>query len=467
MSSNESKKLGLAEIVLFGVCTVLVVDTVAASAIAGPGGMVWWLILLFAFFLPYGLITAELTTTYPAEGGIYDWVKRAFGRRWAARNAWLYWVNYAMWIPAVFYLFAVVIGQIFNLTFSPWTTALISIAMSWVCSWISTKPVADAAWISTTGAIFKVLIMLILGVGGILMAMTGEMATTFELASLKPDLSVGLSILPVILFNLMGVEVIAGASDSMKDPKNDIPKATIYSGILIAAMYLLAAFGVQVALPVDQISESAGLYDSLAILFGTEGAAGMMIKVVAVLFMFTLVANIVNWSVGVNYVAVYAARNGDMPSIFGTETEDGGPKGAPICNGIVATIVMIAYALVSSIGGYDDLFWNVFSLGAVTLLLSYLFMFPAFLKLRRIDADLERPYKLPGGKTAVKIACYVPMALLALGVITFFWVPGEPLDTTYLWQVGSGVGIAILIGELFIQKYVVDDTNMKVSAAVN
>ena len=289
MSSNESKKLGLAEIVLFGVCTVLVVDTVAASAIAGPGGMVWWLILLFAFFLPYGLLTAELTTTYPAEGGIYDWVKRAFGRRWGARTAWLYWVNYAMWIPAVFYLFAVVIGQIFNLTFSPWTTALISIAMSWVCSWISTKPVADAAWISTVGAIFKVSIMLVLGVGGILMALTGEMATSFELASLKPDLKVGLAILPVILFNLMGVEVIAGASDSMRDPKNDIPKATIYGGILIAFMYLLAAFGIQAALPIDQISESAGLYDSLAILFGTEGATGIMIKIVAVLFLFTLV----------------------------------------------------------------------------------------------------------------------------------------------------------------------------------
>ena len=35
------------------------------------------------------------------------------------------------------------------------------------------------AWISTTGAIFKVLIMLILGVGGIFMALTGEMAYHF------------------------------------------------------------------------------------------------------------------------------------------------------------------------------------------------------------------------------------------------------------------------------------------------
>ena len=454
MSGSEPKKLGLIEIVLFGVCTVLVVDTVAASAIGGPGVMVWWLILLLAFFLPYGLITAELTTTYPAEGGIYDWVKRAFGRRWAARNAWLYWVNYALWIPAVFYLFAVVLGQIINVTFPPWAIALISITMSWVCSWISTKPVADAAWISTTGAIFKVTIMLILGGGGILMALTGEMANNFELATLKPDLQVGLAILPVILFNLMGVEVVAGASESMKDPKKDIPRATIYSGLLIALLYLFAGFGIQAALPVDQISESAGLYESLAVLFGVEGGAGIMIKVVAVMFLFTLVANIVNWSVGVNYVAVYAAKDGDMPSIFGTKTVKGEPKGAPICNGLVATITMIAYAIIASIGGYEDLFWNVFSLGAVTLLLSYLFMFPAFLKLRKIDAQRERPYKLPGSDTFITIACYVPMMLLLLGVITFFWVPGQPLDTTYLWQVGSGVGIAIVIGETFIQRHV-------------
>ena len=156
-----------------------------------------------------------------------------------------------------------------------------------------------------------------------------------------------------------------------------------------------------------------------------------------------------------------------MPSIFSTETEDGAPKGAPICNGIVATVIMIAYALVATIGGYEDLFWNVFSLGAVTLLLSYLFMFPAFLKLRRIDADLERPYRLPGSETAVKIACYVPMALLVLGVITFFWVPGEPLDTTYLWQVGTGVGIAILIGETFIQRHVANDKDVKLRAVTN
>ncbi|MGF1759267.1 APC family permease [Photobacterium sagamiensis] len=452
MTDAKQKKMGLIDIVLFGVCTVLVVDTVAASAVAGPGGMVWWLVILVLFFLPYGLVTAELATTYPAEGGIYDWVKRAYGRNWAARTAWLYWVNYALWIPAVFYLFAVVIGQVLDVTLSPWEVAGIAIAMSWVSSWIGMQPVAEANWISTVGAIFKVIIMTTLGVGGIVMALRGEIANDFSLSAFTPSWQVGLGILPVILFSLLGFEVVSGASDAMANPKRDIPKATVLGGFLIAFFYLLAAFGVQAALPIDQISASAGLYESLTILFGTSGIAGVAIQVLSICFLFTLMANIVNWSVGVNYVAIYAARNGDMPASFVTTTAKGTPKGAALWNGVVATITMIAYALIATMGGNEDLFWNVFSLGAIILLMSYIIMFPAFLKLRRIDADRERPYRMPGGTTLTRLACYIPMLLLIMGVVTFFWVPGEPLDVEYLWQVGAGVGVSILIGEIFIQR---------------
>ncbi len=448
----SEKKLGLREVVLFGVCTVLVVDTVAASAVVGPGGIFWWLILLVFFFMPYGLVTAELSTAYPAEGGIYDWVKRAFGRDWGARTAWIYWINYALWIPAVFYLFAVVLGQVIGVEFPPFAIAGISIAVSWFTCWISTKPIADAAWLTNLGAVIKVLIMSTLGLGGIYVALTGEIANDFSLEAFKPNIQTFAILLPVALFNLMGFEVVGAASDSMEDPKRDIPKATVLGGLLIAFFYLFATFGIQVALPLDSISADAGLYESLAILFGTEGIMGVFIKLLAVGFMFTLIANIVSWSVGVNDVAYYAAKNGDLPSGLATQTKQGTPKGAAIWNGIVATIVMVIYALIATFGGSEDLFWNVFSLGAITLLMSYIIMFPAFLKLRSLDKDIERPYRVPGGKTFTRIfVAMIPMFILIMGVITFFWVPGKPLDTSFLVQVGSGIAIALLIGEIFIR----------------
>ncbi len=51
------------------------------------------------------LIIAELSTAYPYQGGIYSWVHRAFGRHWAARAMYWYWVNVAMWMPSAYLLF--------------------------------------------------------------------------------------------------------------------------------------------------------------------------------------------------------------------------------------------------------------------------------------------------------------------------------------------------------------------------
>ncbi len=58
-------KVNMFGIVLITVSSVLVVDTIAASAIIGPSSLVWWLIMFAVFFIPYGLVTAELGTAYP------------------------------------------------------------------------------------------------------------------------------------------------------------------------------------------------------------------------------------------------------------------------------------------------------------------------------------------------------------------------------------------------------------------
>ncbi|MGF1772558.1 APC family permease [Vibrio wakamikoensis] len=446
----KEKKMGLFETVLFGVCTVLVIDTVAASAAAGPGGFVWWLIILICFFLPYGLVTAELSTTFPQDGGIYDWVKRAFGRKWGARTAWIYWINFALWIPAVYYLFAVILGQLLNIEFSPIEIAAVSITMSWVAVILSLKPVAESSWVSTAGAACKVSVMGMIGLAGIYHLATGNVsANPISLSHFVPDINIGLSLISVALFGLVGFEVVGGAAAALKNPDKDIPRATMLGGLMIAFFYLISSFGVLTVIPMADINPSAGLMESLDALFGVDGFAGILVKVLGVLFLFTLISNIVNWSVGVNYVARYAAMNNDMPASFKSTNKYGVAKGAAIWNGVVSTIVMIAYAIIATTGANEDLFWNVFSLGAVTLLMSYMIMFPAFLRLRMKD-NTPRVYRMKGSPLLITLACIVPTVFLGLGVLTFFWHPVQGVDLAFLTQVGSGVLLALLIGELGI-----------------
>ena len=95
--------LGRADLVLFTVCAILTIDTLATSAAMGVAWFSWWLITMTVFFIPYGFITAELGAAWPGEGGVYIWVREAFGPKWGSTAAWLYWINNAYWLPSLFW----------------------------------------------------------------------------------------------------------------------------------------------------------------------------------------------------------------------------------------------------------------------------------------------------------------------------------------------------------------------------
>ena len=81
--------MGVRDMTLFTVSAILLLDTLAASASIGVSSIFWWCVMGIFFFIPYGLISAELGTTYPEQGGLYSWIRDAFGARWGTRATWL------------------------------------------------------------------------------------------------------------------------------------------------------------------------------------------------------------------------------------------------------------------------------------------------------------------------------------------------------------------------------------------
>lgn len=124
---NGKKKFRLFDAVLMSVVVILVVESAAPAAAIGTSQFFWWIFLLVMFFLPYGLISSELGTTYAGDGGLYDWVKKAFGPRWGGRLAWLYWINYPIWMASLAVLFAQVAGTILKLKFNTLTSIIIQL----------------------------------------------------------------------------------------------------------------------------------------------------------------------------------------------------------------------------------------------------------------------------------------------------------------------------------------------------
>lgn len=443
------KVLRSLDMTLFTVCAILVMDTLAPSAAIGPSSISWWLITLVLFFIPYGLITAELGTTYPEQGGLYIWVKKAFGEKWAARTTWLYWINVALWMPSVYILFAGMFAQLFFPEMGLWLQILIGIIMTWITVWIGSITLETSKWIPNIGAIIKALIMVVIGVGAFIYAGKNGVANDLSFSSILPEWGAGLAFLPVIVYNFMGFELMSGASGEMKNPGKDIPRAIIISGALIAVFYLMGTVGILMALPLDNLGLISGIIDTLRVLLGDSGIGGALVTILGVAALYSFLANMVTWTMGANRTASEAAKEGELPAIFGREHPlHKTPVGAFIITGIISTVVMVIYGFMA--GSAEDLFWTLFAFSSMVFLLPYLAMFPAFLKLRKTDPDAKRPYKVPGGMTMATILAVICELFILQAVVFFVYIPGEPMDWSFAAPVLIGVVLTVIVGEILI-----------------
>ena len=326
---TKKKKFKLVDAILATVCITLVAESVAPTAAIGNSQYFWWILLIAAFCVPYGLITAELGSTFDSEGGMYDWVKRAFGKKWAARVAWNYWINFPLWIASLAVAVTDVVAGIFSIELSIFWLLVLQLGYTWLVSFLGTQRIGESKWIVNLGTFFKIAFMVGLGLLGIYVYIkTGQSANPIEsVTDLLPSLDLaGLSFISIIIFNFLGFEVVATFADDMENPKKEIPKALIIGGALMALFYVLPATGINIAMSLED-AEASGITESFMILLTKLGmnadAVRIFVIIVGMMFIYTMVANIVSWSFGVNSVAKYSADDGGLPKIFSKTNKRG------------------------------------------------------------------------------------------------------------------------------------------------
>ena len=458
----KKKKFRLVDAILGTVCLTLVCESVMPTAAIGNQQYFWWIFLLVAFCLPYGMITAELGTTYPSEGGMYDWVKRAFGPKWAGRVAWNYWVNFPLWIASLAVAVTDIVAGMFNIELSVAMLLIIQLAYVWLVTFLSTQRIGESKTVVNLGTAFKIILLLGIGLLGIYSVIkTGESANPITgVGDLFPSFDLASwSFISIILFNFMGFEVVGTWTDDMENPKKDIPKALIFGGLLMAIFYILPATGFNIALSPDVVAnmDPENVVEVLTALFTAVGLSASVIKFIVIIagfmFIYTFIANIASWSFGVNEVAKYAAEDGSMPKMFTPTNKEGVPYKAAIINGVVASIIVIGGIVANLINeDFGASFSLFFCLSWITLLISYAPMFLAFLKLRATDKKSKRVYKVPGGSLVITLATWVPFVILVLGILfTLFgdFTPEYISDSIPLY---AGVILSFICEEILVAR---------------
>ena len=443
------KKFKLSDVILTVICVVFVAEAAAPVAALGNSQFFWWLFMIVAFLLPYGLISSELGTTYQGDGGLYDWINQAYpGTRWGARAAWWYWLNFPLWMASLAVMVPDLLAIAFGIEIGIGLSIALQLGFILIVTIIACYPVCDSVIILNVCAVIKVGLALLVGGMGVYFIIQNGFVNDMSFSTFLPSFDLdSLSFISVIIFNMLGFEVVCTFSEDMDNPKKQIPQAIVIGGLVIAAVYLFGGFGIGAGVPAEEVDAAAGLIESVVLMSGQEG--GLFIGAVALLFMVTLFGNMISWSLGVNNTACYAAENGDMPAVFTKRwSKNDMPIGSAIINGVVAAIICLLGVVMTVVAPDSELFWTFFALNLVLFLMSYLPIFPAFLKLRKTDPDAERPFKVPGGPVMLKVMAYVPFALIVISVL-FCAVPlsfdAETLAAVL--PITIGAVICIIIGE--------------------
>jgi amino acid transporter len=443
--------------ILFSVTAILLLSQVPVTAQLGQSVVVWTAVVIFLFFIPYGLITAELGSTYPDAGGIYAWVARAFGSFWGTQVSWWYWVNVGIWLPSVYLQFSTLMGQLFGWKVGYWPSVFIAVALIWVNFVINVVRLDTSKWVANTAAVITVAVMVTLGVSGGIFAARHGSANAWTSSTLLPSWTT-IGFLGVLVYNFLGFELMSSASQEMRDPKRDVPRTILTAGLLIGVLYLASTVGMLLLRPLSSIQATTGLYSALKVGLGSAGLGHAVAFVLGLGALYCFFALLIPWTIGANRGAAEAAQRGDLPRVFGrTNRRFGTPVSAALLTSVVGTAFTLVWGIIVATSGKgsntETLFWNLFAFSSVVFLFCYLVMTAAFLKLRRKYPMTPRPYRVPGGSSGAVVVAVLVVAFVAAGILFFTWDPSGPPDWSFIGEMVCGLAVVGILGVVFARPF--------------
>ncbi len=431
------KSLGRFDMVFFTICAFVGLDTLGTVANKGPEGFFWLVILALVFVAPYMLLMAEVGSAFTQEGGPYEWTKMAFGRFHGGIAAILYWVTNPLWVGGSLAFIATSswsanVFKIGNGSFGDYVFKLIFI---WISIGVAIVSLRYGKWIPNFGALLR---LIVLGFFSITVIIYGAKhgVAGFSASQLSPSRAIFFGLVPLLLFNYVGFELQNGAAEEMENPQKDVPLSILRSGITGVLMYAVPIFCILLILPAKAVTGIGGFIDAVTLVFHGVygGAAHPLLIIMTLCFVGALVTSGAVWMIGSDRIQAVASYDGAFFPFFGVFNRKlGTPVRVNVMSGVVASAFCIV-ALAAFNGGANAKFVVVLDIAISTTLLSYLWIFPAALKLRYSHPHVHRPYVHPWGMRGIWVSTILTTAWIALGS----WVAVFPDTLERLFGVGYG-----------------------------
>jgi amino acid transporter len=385
---------------------------------SGPGiTLLYLLIIPFFWCIPVSLVSAELTTAMPVEGGFYRWTRAAFGDFWGFLAGWWNWSASFLLGGVYAVLFADYFAYYYpHMTW--WQHYLLSLALIALLTWINVRGIQMVGQVATALEIFIFIPVLTM----IVLAFTHWHFNPFHpwVVPHQPTIKIFGVGLALGLWLYSGYEQLSTVAEEVENPQRSYPRAlALVVPLSIAAYFLPTLAGLASAGNWDKwhtgfFSEAARLIGGPWL--GTWMTLAAMIGNVALLNSTILTTTRMPFAM---------AEDGYLPEVLTRKH----PRYATPWLAIVASAVIYASLAWQSLGDLISLYiWLRSATTVLTVLSAW--------KLRRTRPDLPRTFVVPGSAVGM---LYVVAAPILMAIVALF---GGKLVATV-----GGV-IAIVVGPI-------------------
>jgi amino acid transporter len=254
------RALGLPDLVLWNIVTVVGLRWVAVAAHTGLGSILLWVSAGLLFFIPSTFIVAGLSRRYPEEGGLYVWTRELFGPWHGFLCASCYFLSTLFYLPTLLLSGLTMAAVAFGFSQEKWAIVGLSLAIVWLMLAANLVGLEVGKWPSDLGGVATILV-------GALLIAAGAMAWVRGGSSLPGG---GYTLVPhwdwqklnfwsQIARAFTGLELGAIMAGEIRDPKRTIPRAAWISGIAISAFYIGGTLAVLALVSAEHVDIMAGL----------------------------------------------------------------------------------------------------------------------------------------------------------------------------------------------------------------
>jgi amino acid efflux transporter len=271
-----------------------------AARVAGPASLVAWA-LLAAASLPFAITFSSLSARRPESGGVYAFVREAFGSVPATIVSWLFLLWVAAGAPSVALIAGSYVGYAFAL--SRPESYVLGFAIVALAFGFNYRGIRLSARVQL-GVIASILVLMAVTIG-----LAAGHVSPARFRPLAPDgwLAVGTAA-ALVFWAFLGYENVSNVAAEFEDPERDFPRSVGISVALVGALYFVLAL---VTIGTGAYAVGGGVAPFAAIL-GT--VVGPPAAIGAAIFAAFIVFGTVNaYTAGISRVLYAAAEDRALP----------------------------------------------------------------------------------------------------------------------------------------------------------